>query len=256
MRAILTIAGKDLRNLLTSPLFFVISGLCSVLWSYSYIRALLSFAERSRMFMQPGAEAGMNLQREVFLMHISQINLLFVFVVPALTMRLLAEEKRFRTYDLLLTSPISSTQIALGKFLAGLGAVSALTLISFLYPLLTRAVAEFPFAPLLSAYLGVLMVSSAYVAVGLFASSLTESIMLSVVLGLIFNILLWFISQGAGSAESMPLVSGVLEYMSLGQHFLNFIMGAIKLASVVFLTSVIGLFVFLTQRVVESSRWR
>jgi ABC-2 type transport system permease protein len=255
MRAVFTLAGKDFKNLMTSPLFYVVAGLCSVLWSYSYIRALLMFAERSRMFMQPGAEAGMNLQREVFLMHISQINLLFVFVVPALTMRLLAEEKRLRTYDLLLTSPVSATQIALGKFLAGLGAVSVLTGISFLYPLATRMVAEFPMGPLLSAYAGVLFVSGAYVAVGLFASSLTESVMLSVVLGLIFNIMLWFISQGAGT-EGMPVVSAVLEYMSLGQHFLNFIMGAVKLSSVVFLTSVIGLFLFLTQRVVESSRWR
>lgn len=254
MRAVLTLAGKDLRNLLTSPLFYVISALCTILWSYSYLRNLLMFAERSRVYMQPGMDTGMSLQRDVFLMHISQINLLYVFVVPALTMRLLAEEKRFRTYDLLLTSPVSATQIALGKFVAGLGAVSALTFISFLYPLATRAVAEFPVAPLLSAYLGVILVSGAYVAVGLFASSLTESIMLSVVMGLIFNILLWFVSQGAG--EGGGWVSSVLEYMALGQHFLGFIMGAVKLNSLVFLVSIIGLFVFLTQRVIESSRWR
>lgn len=254
MRAILTIAGKDIRNLLTSPLFYVISGLCTILWSYSYLRALLQFAQRSLAMMQPGAEAGLSLQREVFLMHISQVNLLFVFVVPALTMRLLAEEKRMRTYDLLLTSPISATQIAVGKFLAGWGAVTALTLISFLYPLGTRLVADYPVGPLLSAYLGLILVSGVYVAVGLFASSLTESIMLSVVMGLIFNILLWFISQGAG--EQAGMFNTILEYMGLGPHFLGFIMGAIKLNSLVFLCSVIGLFVFLTQRVVESSRWR
>src|SRR3989338_3216813 len=130
MRAIFTLAGKDLRNLLTNPLFYVISGLCTILWSYSYMRNLLQFAQRSQAMMQPGMETGLNLQREVFLMHISQINLLFVFVVPALTMRLLAEEKRMRTYDLLLTSPVSATQIALGKFLAGWGAVSVLAGIS------------------------------------------------------------------------------------------------------------------------------
>ena len=255
MGAIFAIAGKDLRNLLRSPLFFVVSGLCSLLWTYSYIRVLLLFAERSRQYAQPGMDSGLNLQREVFVGHISQINLLFVFVVPALTMRLLAEEKRMRTYDLLLTSPITATQIAVGKFLAGLGTVTALTAISFLYPLATRVVAEFPMAPLLSAYLGVILVSGAYVAVGLFASSLTESVMLSVVLGLIFNIMFWFISQGAGT-DNIPWLYAVLEYMSLGQHFLSFIMGAIKLTSLTFLLSVIGLFVFLTQRVVESSRWR
>lgn len=255
MRAILTIAGKDIKNLLASPLFYIISGLCTILWSYSYMRNLLAFAEQSKNYMHPGMEAGMNLQREVFMMHISQINLLFIFVVPALTMRLLAEEKRMRTYDLLLTAPISATQIALGKFFAGWGTVAVITAISFLYPLATRLVAEFPMAPLLSAYVGVLLVSGAYVAVGLFASSLTESIVLSVVMGLIFNILLWFISQGFGG-DTSPLLSAVLEYMSIGQHFLNFILGNIQLKSVVFLVSLIGLFVFLTQRVIESSRWR
>jgi ABC-2 type transport system permease protein len=255
MRAILTIACKDLKNLLTSPLFYVISGLCTILWSYTFMRRLLEFAEQARMYMQPGAEAGLNIQREVFLVQISLTNLLFVFMVPALTMRLLAEEKRMRTYDLLLTSPVTATEIALGKFLAGWGAVSVLTFISFLYPLATRAVAEYPFGPLLSAYLGMFLVSGAYVAVGLFASSLTESILLSVIMGLVFNILLWFISQGSGG-ESSPVLAGIMEHLSLGQHFMGFIMGAIKLKSVVYLLSVIGLFVFLTQRVVESSRWR
>ena len=254
MRGILTLAGKDLRNLLSNPLFYIISGMCTVLWSYSYMRNLLQFAQRSLAMNQPGMEAGMNLQREVFLMHISQVNLLFIFVVPALTMRLLSEEKRTRTYDLLLTSPVSATQIALGKFLAGWGVVSVLTLISLFYPLATRLVAPYPMAPLLAAYLGVVLVSGVYVAVGLFASALTESVMLSVVMGLIFNILLWFISQGAG--EQATTLTAILEYMGLGPHFLSFIMGSIKLNSLVFLTSVIGLFVFLTQRVVESSRWR
>ncbi len=255
MRAIGTIAWKDLKNLLVSPLFYVISGLCTVLWSYSYMRNLLAFAEQTRMTMQQGMDPSLNMQREVFMAHISQINLLLVFVVPAFTMRLLSEEKRMRTYDLLLTAPISATQIALGKFFAGMGTVGVLTLISLLYPLFTRLVAEFPIAPLASAYIGVLFIAGAYVAVGLFASALTESAMLSVAMGFIFNIMLWFISQGAGS-ETQPNLSAVLEYMSVGQHFLGFILGVVKLKSLVFFVSLIGLFVFLTQRVIESSRWR
>lgn len=257
MRGILTIAGRDLKNLLTTPLFYVISAMCTVLWSYSYMRSLFTFAERSRAVtgQMGGMEAGINIQNGVFLGHISQINLLFIFVVPALTMRLLSEEKRQRTYDLLLTSPVTATQITLGKFLAGLGAVAVLVGISFLYPLSTRVVAEYQMAPLLSAYLGVFLVAAAYVAVGLFASSLSESMMLSVVMGLIFNISLWFLSQGADSS-SMPRLAQLMEYMNFGQHFLNFIIGNLKLNSLIFLCSVIGFFIFLTQRVVESSRWR
>ena len=217
------------------------------------MRILLEFAERSRMFQQGMEGGGPNLQNTVFMAHISQTNLLFIFVLPALTMRLLAEEKRMRTYDLLLTSPVTASQIAMGKFLAGWGAAIVLAGISLIYPLATRFVAAYPMGPLLSAYAGVILVAGAYVSVGLFASSLTESIMLSVVLGLIFNILLWFVSQGAGEGH---VYTPVLEYMSIGQHFLSFIMGAVKLSSFVFLASLIAVFVFLTQRVVESSRWR
>jgi ABC-2 type transport system permease protein len=254
MRAVMTLAWKDVRLLLASPLYYLIAGLSTVVWSFTFMRGLLQFAQRSLAMNQPGMDAGLSLQREVFLAHISYVHLLFVFLIPALTMRLLAEEKRMRTYDLLLTAPVNATQIALGKFLGGMGAVGVLILISFVYPLATRLVGAYPMVPLLSAYLGLILVSAVYVAVGLFASSLTDSIMLSVTMALIFNLMLWFVAQGLG--EQSGLAGQIMEYMGLGQHFSGFIMGAIKLNSLVFLLSVISLFVFLTQRVVESSRWR
>lgn len=255
MRAILTLAKKDFKNLVKSPLFYIIAALCTGLWSYSYMRAILEFAGKSRMYTQAGQDPALNVQREVFIPHISLLNLLLIFVVPALTMRMISEEKRMRTFDLLLTAPVNATQIALGKFLAGFATVSVLIFISFLYPLLTRSVAEYPMAPLLTAYLGMLLVGSVYVAIGLFASSLTESVILSVIMGLIFNILLWFISSGI-SSEASPTVTALMEYLSVGHHFMGFVLGSIKLKSLVFLLSLTTLFIFLSQRVIESARWR
>lgn len=254
MRSVLTLAGKDFKNLLFSPMFCFIAALCTVLWSFTYMRNLLLFAESSRGFFNPGGE-GLSLQMTVFLNHISQINLLFIFIIPALTMRLLAEEKKLRTYDLLLTSPITATEIAIGKFLGAFGVVLILVALSFLYPLGTRLIAEFSMWPLLTAYLGVLLVAAAYTAIGVFASSLTESVVLSVVMGLIFNLILWFLSQGAENSTGLWMTS-LLEQISIGDHFMSFIRGSIRLKSLVFLLSCTGLFVFLTQRVVESSRWR
>lgn len=253
MRNILTLAGKDFKNLLFSPMFCFIAALCTVLWSFTYMRNLLLFAESSRGMFNP--EGGLSLQMTVFLNHISQINLLFIFIVPALTMRLIAEEKKLRTYDLLLTAPITATEIALGKFLGALSVVVVLVALSFLYPLGTRALAEFSMWPLLTAYLGVLLVAATYTAIGVFASSLTESVVLSVVMGLIFNLILWFLSQGAENATGIIMTS-FLEHLSIGDHFMSFIRGSVRLKSLVFLLSCTGLFVFLTQRVVESSRWR
>ncbi len=256
MRAIFVIAWKDLKALLTSPTLYIIATFCTALWSYGFMRNIMQFGERSMMSgMAPGADSGLNLHMTVFLYHISQINLLFIFVIPALTMRLLAEEKKLRTYDLLLTSPLTSTQIVVGKFLAGFGAAAFLTSLSFLYPLFTATFASVQFGPLLTAYLGVLLVSAAYVAVGLFASSLTESVVLSVCMGLIFNLSLWFISQGADFSNS-PMFMSVMEHLSVGNHFMGFIKGSLKLSSLVFFLSLVAFFVFLTQRVVEASRWR
>ena len=81
--------------------------------------------------------------------------------------------------------------------------------------------------------MGVALVSAAYVAVGLFASSLTESVMLSVIMGLIFNVMLWFISQGSGGSSN-PIIAGVMDHLSLGQHFLGFILGVVKLKSLAY----------------------
>lgn len=256
MRATLTIAGKDLKGLLFSPMFFLIAGLCSALWSYSFMRNIFSFAAQSMMGGgMMGGGNNMNIQYTVFMSHISQINLIAIFAIPALTMRLLSEEKKLRTYDLLLTAPVTATDIALGKYLAAFGAALALATISFLYPLGTGLFAAFAWGPLLTAYLGLVLVLGLYASVGLFASSLTESVVLSVVLGVILNLVLWFISQGAEMSDA-PWVTTVLEHISLGQQFMTFIRGSIKVSSVVFLVSFIALFVFLTQRVVESARWR
>ncbi len=256
MRAVGILAWKDLRLLVSNPLFCFIALACTCLWSFTYMRNLFEFAQRSMMSgMQMGAEGQLNLQTTVFLSHISYTNLIFIAVIPALTMRLISEEKKTRTYDLLLTAPISATQIAMGKFFAAFGVGALLVAISFLYPLFTFALADFNVAPLLTAYLGLLLVTACYAALGLFASSLTESVVLSVVLGWVFNLTLWFISQGADFSDNQVFAS-IMEQISFGQHFMAFIKGTVKTSSLIFFVSCVALFVFMTQRVVESSRWR
>jgi ABC-2 type transport system permease protein len=250
------IAMKDLRSLLTSPIFFIAAGASATLMSYSYLRSLKQFSEQSMMnSMQLGGESGGNIHFTVFMGHISITNLLFILILPAITMRLIAEEKKLRTYDLLLTAPVTATDIAVGKFLAAFFAASVLVLLSFVYPVMTRLVAEFSIQQLLSAYLGLSLVVGTYVAVGVFASSVTESVLLAVVLGWILNLCLWFVSQGSGFIDNPTFVS-VMEHLSIGQHFANFVRGTLNISSFVFLLSCIAFFVFLTQRVVESSRWR
>jgi len=257
MRGIITIAWRDFRSLVLTPMFFVISGMCSLIWSYMYIRTLDVFSKMSMQmsFQSRGQGQGLSLHFEAFVKHISLVNFLLIMAIPALTMRLLAEEKKMRTYDLLMTSPVNATHIAIGKFLGGYMVATVLLLISMLYPISTAFLAELQWGPLLSSYFGIWLLVGAYVAVGVFASSLTESVMLAVVMALIFNIGLWFIGSGADIADS-PTMTAFFEHLQIGQHFLGFIKGSIEITAVVFFMTIIILNCFLTQRVIESSRWR
>jgi ABC-2 type transport system permease protein len=252
----LVIAWKDFRSLVTSSVFLVCAAVASCLWSFVFLRQILEFAAKSMagpmMGMNPEP---MNIHFTVFMSHMGVTNVLLIFAVPAFTMRLLAEEKKNRTYDLLLTSPITATHIALGKFLAGFGATMVLLLISFLYPLGASMFADFSFAPLLTTYLGATLLAALYVAVGLFSSSMTDSVLLAVIVGIIFNLSLWFVTQGSEMASS-PLVSQIMEQISIGQQYSTFLRGTLQISAIVFFLSAITLFVFLTQRVIESSRWR
>ena len=255
MSKVLVLAGKDLRNLFMSPLFYSIAGLCATVWTLLFFMGLRDFASASAMGPLQGGGDGASLHFVVFARHISLVNLVMIFAVSAMSMRLFTEEKRNQTMALLLTSPVTATQITAGKFLAGLVTAWALVAISFLYPLSLRLFGELEWGPLVSSYLGLLLITGCYVSVGMFASSLTESPVLSVLMSLIFNILLWFIGA-LSDATSDPMLTKAFQHLNVGQHFVNFIKGSISVAGLTFFLSIIALMIFLTQRVVESNRWR
>ncbi len=255
MGSIWLIAKKDFKQIVTSPLFFLISALCTIVWSLMYLSFLRSFAGQGMYAKLQGGGEHLSLMNSVFVQHISVVNLVLIFTLPALTMRLISEEKRMRSYDLLLTSPITSTDIAVGKFLAGLGAASLLLLISFIYPAGTAFIAKFNWATLVVLYFGIFLITALYTACGLFASSLTESAMLSVFMGVVFNLMIWFLGQ-SGAGSDVKWWASVAEYISVGQHLVNFLKGNLRVSSIVFLLSAASFFVFLCQRVIESARWR
>lgn len=255
MRGIFVIAGKDLRNLFMSPLFYGIAGLCSIAWTLVYFLGLDDFNQASMMSSMQGTGEGASLHFVVFARHISLVNLMMIFAVSAMSIRLFTEERRAQTMALLLTSPVSATQITLGKFLAGLLGAWALVGVSFLYPLSLRFFAEFDWGPLIASYIGLLLITGCYVAVGMFASCLTDNAVMSVVMSLIFNVMLWFIGA-LSDASQEPTLTKIFEHLNVGAHFIGFIKGGISVASVTFFISVIVLMAFLTQRVVESNRWR
>ena len=248
------VAKKDFLSLLLSPLFFVWSGISFVLLSYVFPRDLFRFAQSYSMPMYgQNPQQGANIHFDVFVNHISFINLILILSVPVLGMRLLAEEKQNRTFDLLMSSPLSSLQILLGKYFALLLLLFVFLFFSFTYPLSTGFFTEIPLGSLLSSYLGLLLLCGLYTAISLFASSLSASLFLSAFVGLILNIGMWFLSQSSGGAGFWM---EFMNYLSLSVHLTHFIKGSVLISSVVFFLSWIIFFLFLIFKSIEWTRWR
>ena len=251
------IATKDFKSMVLSPLFFGWAGISFIFLSYNFPRDLLRFAMSYAMpAFGPNAEQGRNIHFDVFVAHISYINLILLFAVPILGMKLLAEEKKNRTFDLLMTAPLSSLQMVLGKYLALIMLLSLFLLLSLIYPLSTGFFTEIPMGPLVSSYIGLFLLASVYSATCLFASSLSQSLFLSAFIGMILNIGLWFISSQGAQGSDSAMLSQIMDYMSLSAHLTNFIKGALVINSFVFFFSLIVFFLFLVFKSVELTRWR
>lgn len=259
MRALWAIIKKDFKSLVTSPIFFVVAGLFTSLVSYFYIRAIFDFVQRVQymqgMAQQGGPQQGLNIHLTVFSSILNMVHILLLFAIPVLSMRALAEEKKSRTYDLLLTSPITAGHIALGKFFAVYGIVLLLLGMALLYPLGTSFFATFQLGPVWTSFFGMALLVGVYVGISLFASAMTSSVFLAAFLGIVLIMGFMFMGQAAGFSDG-PFWSAVFEHISVDKQYGTFLLGSVEISSVVFFVSSICLFVFLSERVIESSRWR
>jgi ABC-2 type transport system permease protein len=257
MSQVFAITKKEAKGFYFSPNYYIVAFLCAAVFSWVYPNVLNKFAQALQTsIMQPDMPKQMlNVHYQVFLPQLNILNLILIFIVPAFTMRLFAEEKKLRTFDLLLTSPISSAQIVAGKFLATLAAIFGLCFLSFLYPASTAVFTKLNWAPLVIAFFGVLTVGAVYAAMDLFASALTESAVVAYVMAVMLNMAVWFVGIGVDVVDT-PMARQIFEHISINQHLVSLVEGTIRTSSLVFLFSLIFLFCFLCERVVESSRWR
>ena len=183
------------------------------------------------------------------------VSLLFlVLVTQVLTMRLLAEEQKQGTLELLMTSPLRDWEVVLGKYVASLGALLAMVLLTVGYPLLLARLGNPDVGPLLSGYLGYLLLGAAMLSIGVFASSVTQNQIVAAVLGIGVNLVLWLAGDlGDMAGESLR---AVVQYLPLFAHYTDFPRGIIDTKDLLYFLSVIVLFLFLSTRTIESRRWR
>lgn len=257
VRSILLIAKKEFKGFVTSPIYYVILFFIAAILSYLFPLQLTVFSNMLASYvMQPTMTIQqVNIHYAVFLRMLSQLNLLLIFVVPALTMKMIAEEKKLRSFDLLLTSPVRSYEIVLGKYLGSMGAVAGIMLLGFAYPISARILASFSWGPLLIAFGGVFLLAAVYGAMGMFCSSLTETSLLAFIMSVVLNIGIWFLGMSVEVIDDQAL-RNVFEHVSLNTHLATLVEGTIRTGGIIFLVSVIGFFLFVCERMVESNRWR
>lgn len=235
MRNTTTIALKEFKSYLASPMAYVVTGVFLVLTGFFFQSSPTTYSETSiNGFLAYGS-------------------ILLLLLAPVLTMRLLAEEKKMGTLELLLTAPVRDSEVIMGKFLGSLGILTTMLALTFYYPILLMWFGDPDIGPIATGYLGLFLLGCTSLAVGLFASSLTSNQIVAVVIagGILFA--LWFIGM---AADLLPEALGeVTGYLSLSYHFPDFVRGVIDTRGIIYYLSITALFLFLAVRSLENSRW-
>jgi ABC-2 type transport system permease protein len=182
------------------------------------------------------------------------LGLIFLFLVPMLTMRLLAEEKRNKTDQILLTAPVSVFQIVFGKYLAALAIFGLSLVIMLIYPLILQFYSTPPIGSILVLYVGFFLLGAALLAVGLFISALTESQITSAIASFAAMLFLW-LADLIASLVGNQVLSTVIGWLSVLKRFEEFTLGVLNFSSIVYYISFAAVFVFLTIQVIEKKRW-
>ena len=249
------IAKRDLGSFFNSPIFYVITTVFLIIYSYIFVNILSFFSMQS---MQSGQLQQMGIALNVNEMVIEpsfqNMAVVLLLIIPIVTMRSFAEEKKSKTFRLLLSSPVHLKEIILGKFLACMIVVTLMVLISSYSIGFLFMIGEPDVGPVLTGYLGILLTAGCYVSVGIFASSLTENQIVAAVVTFGFSLFMWVIGWGAQTANSTT--GQVLEYLSIIEHMDRFLKGMIETSDLAYYLSFIIFGLFLCYRTLDSNRWR
>jgi len=246
---------KELAIYFATSIFYVTGFFFLVLGGYFFYSNTLYYTLISFQASQNMQLAGyLNPLQMVFRPLFATMAVVLLLLVPLLTMRLLAEEKRAGTAELLFTYPLTDWAIILGKFLAALFIYAIFLGCTLVYPLAFSALAHLDWAALGSCYLGMVLLGGACLALGLFASSITENQIIAAVTAFALLLLFWIIGwqQEIGASGW----KGFFAALSMMDHYDPFIRGVIDTRDLVYYLSFIFLFLFLTKRQLESRRWR
>jgi ABC-2 type transport system permease protein len=232
-----TFTVKELKSFFNSPVAYVILTLFLLIagWFFSAGLFLLNQAELRDLFS-------------------AVIPLAYLFFIPAITMRLIAEEKKSGTLELLVTLPVRDSEIILGKFFASLLLLATALFLTFAYPMTLASLGDPDGGAIMGGYFGLLLMGAGYLAIGVFTSGLTQNQIVAFITG--FVIIFVFFMLDKVIVFFPGAVASILEYLSMTYHLDNIARGIIDTRDLIYFASVVTVFLFLAVRTLESRRWR
>ncbi len=253
MRNVLAIAGKEVRGYFASPIAYIVIGFFALLYGWFFYVPTMFF-NRQSMQMGMGMGGTMNINQMLITPVLTNTTVVVLFILPMITMRTYAEEKRSGTIELLLTSPITDTQIILGKFLGAMALYAALLAVTLVHMGILFWYGDPDWKPIATGYLGLLLMGGCFLSVGLLISSLTKNQIVAGMVTFAVFLMLWVINW-VGSFVG-PTAQAIFSHLSITDHFDDFARGVIDTKHLVYYLSFISLGLFLTARSVDSERWR
>jgi ABC-2 type transport system permease protein len=254
MRNIVAVAHKELRAYFASPIAYAVIGGYALIFGWFFVAILNFFVRQSMQGAMFGGPQSVNVNQQMIRPLLLNSLVVFLFVMPAITMRTYAEEKRTGTMELLLTSPLTDFQIILGKFLGALSMYISMLAVTLIYVGILFVYGNPDWKPIATAYLGLVLIGGCFISVGLLISSFTRNQVIAVFVTFAVFLMLWVIDWVASFAG--PTVADLVNYLSITQHFDDFAKGVIDTKHLVYYLSFITFGLFLTAKSVDSERWR
>ena len=256
MTAVNAILAKELRSYFVSPVVYVVSAVFLLIFGVlSYLAVVNAGTQAVRMMQIQGAAAQLNLNDLVFRPTFYSAAIVILLVLPILTMRLFAEERKLRTFELLMTSPIGLNDVVIGKFLGVCLIFFGMLALTGIVPVILSVYSSFDWRPVLTGYLGLALMGALFLATGLFASALTENQIVAAFLSFGLLILVWLLGA-LGSVLGDNPIGNTISYLSFIEHFDRLVRGLVDTKDLIYYVSGMVLMLFLAHRVVESQRWK
>jgi ABC-2 type transport system permease protein len=254
MRNTWTIAWRDFRAYFTTPIgYIVVAGFAGIMgWMFFF--NLSHFNMQNLQYQQFHMGKGVSITDGILRPVYGNLMVIYLFVVPLMTMRLFAEERKLHTFEMLMTSPVKLGEIVLGKFLSALMLMVSSFVVTLTFPVILVLVGNPDPGAIATNIIGAILMSACCLSIGIFFSSLTENQIVAAALTFFSILFLWLLPWAQQAAG--PVWSDILSYVSVISHFNNFGQGVLNSSDVLYYVSFVFIGLFMTHRVLDSYRWR